>query len=101
VSAGDENRELFSLRVTGPAVTEEVTREVGEAAVELFDAVAEQMGMPRGQVRVGEVVVGCDGDRCVARRPWTADAPGWVRTTDGRDYCPACWSSVAGEGEQS
>jgi hypothetical protein len=101
VSAGDEKHEMFAVRVTGPAVTEDAAREVGEAVVELFDAVAEQMGMPRGQVRVGEVVVGCDGDRCVARRPWPDDAPGWVRTSDGCDYCPECWAVGAGEGEQS
>lgn len=90
MSAPGEKRDLFSVRVTGPAVTEEVTWEVGEAAVELFDAVAEQMGLPRGLVGVGEVRVACDGDGCDARRSWSGEAPGWVRTVDGRDYCPAC-----------
>ena len=89
MSAPDEKRDLFSVRVTGPAVTEDVAREVGDAAVELFDAVAEQMGAPRGLVRVGEVRVACDGEACNARRPWPNEAPGWVRTADGRDYCPA------------
>lgn len=101
MSASGEGRELFSVRVTGPAVTEAVTREAGEAAVELFDAVAERMGVPRGQVRVGEVRVACDADGCTARRPWPADAPGWLRTADGHDYCPKHRAEAAGEGEHS
>lgn len=81
-------REVMQVRIFGPAVTKEHAREVGDAAADLVNTVAEHMGAPAGLVRVGEVYVACDADGCDTRRPWDSAGNGWLRSPGGHDYCP-------------
>lgn len=85
--AGDE---VMTVRLTGPAVTEETIREAGEAAAGLVNAVAESLGLPPDLFEVGEARIVCDGDSCDAHRAVEGDAPGWHRTAAGLDFCPRC-----------
>lgn len=86
-------RNGVEMKLCGPSVTMEQTREEGERLARLLGTIAEHLGAPKG-ARDAWTVTGvyfqCDG--CGLRRPdRPAPGEGWAYS-DGDDFCPACSS---------